>query len=848
MFTFSVAVFASLSQQRLEIRQLGMTSVNLPTATKSCNNEVAQGTVNSKQTLREERAAREFRTSTSSADNAAQGTSLPGKNSSSSSRRRSLIPLKPSPPPTARVITRRERLKKTTSLVIPYSPTDFSYSHIKEPGSPPMAQLRLEPPPKSNSLSDLSRENGVCESGGIKAPVPPPRRKKKRSSRALKVPLPARPEPPATILRPQEKPGKPPVVTPRKKSLVSESDKHALDEGAVTGSSDDAALPGVSVSDQHTRDVSIDCDLGGGIDPVSVLLEKDNNCSTSIISCNHTAVNISDVQLTTSQNNSDRVTSEENNKTAAENPARPFPPLPPKKTKIPTSVDSPLVCGSTRANGEEVKRQVAMTFKTENSTASHANPRSSDTRDEFRRPENGSVLRSHDTNVGTLSERDDGIVAERSVQKLTTQFEEKFQPPATSGDTTARRHTLSSRPPKPPLPPKSPSLSQRVKQKPHVPRPRSVIYPQRSQDEYKTSNAVDLSGSQTHSPAERMKLQRSPKHSTFGDNSEPKAPVKYSPPHSRGLLQPAARPLATSSPSLPALFDHPRPDNGPTLNDDRTQTQTQNAITSCSPNHVRVLPSTPQANSRLSFEGFGGGARTQTSSHVLSLHNSPVRKPTAPPTPPRRSSMTDKSTSLHSSPVKNTPSHSTPAPKRMFSSVSNILEMNNDRGTKGAELMRELVDELKSVKGIERDGKMAEDSCDSPREGLRQEPTEKSPKVQSAMSITKGRAVSVGDISLLIGVNPPQTQMGFSSSNNAGVTPPQHQPQTGYPVSSDTSSYTSSEGRASIMSSDTLSLLERARHLSRIKKWCDQPEVCTVRPYTLCMCVCVCIHFDLHIR
>ena len=142
--------------------------------------------------------------------------------------------------------------------------------------------------------------------------------------------------------------------------------------------------------------------------------------------------------------------------------------------------------------------------------------------------------------------------------------------------------------------------------------------------------------------------------------------------------------------------------------------------------------------------------------------------------------------------------------------------MKDEVTAEGSKVARDVVRELKRVRGDEVAGEegagggggkeggvsgeeLGPEGVTEPHRNLPEKRSEGSGgerTKRSRLSFAKQRAVSVGDISLL---------------------------ETG-PIQSDSSSYTSSEGRASVMSSES-PLLERARQLSKNRKWCNQPEV-----------------------
>ena len=238
-----------------------------------------------------------------------------------------------------------------------------------------------------------------------------------------------------------------------------------------------------------------------------------------------------------------------------------------------------------------------------------------------------------------------------------------------------------------------------------------------------------------------------------------------------------------------------------------------------SPSHVTSHVSTPSHVTSPTTERRGSSS--STSSHRVRVLPTPP-----PPQPPNSGSLSegDRAKSLSDilntpvSPARDLPGVVPPKPptKRKSASVADILEATADTG-KTSDLAREMVKELKRVTG---DG-VAGEECEGgggKEGGVRGEPegaeTQLATEVhrnssnkrnevgggvakKSRLGFAKQRAVSVGDISLL---------------------------ETG-PIQSDTSSYTSSEGRASVLSSES-PLLERARQLSKNRKWSNQPEVC----------------------
>lgn len=343
-----------------------------------------------------------------------------------------------------------------------------------------------------------------------------------------------------------------------------------------------------------------------------------------------------------------------------------------------------------------------------------------------------------------------------SVRRLTMHFEERRAPPTQEyhSDAGHRRHTMSSKPAKPRKP-----ASIQSKAKP-VPRPRPGKYrPPSRKEDTPTASSSDNFESPKRSP---FRLQQ---------GLRPNLTTSHFP---LGL-----RPnLASSSPNLTSL--------GSNLHKHNSCDTSEMRKTRCSPSHVHNLVKELQSTNQPLSGGLSGTIqRANSVSQLLAPPDSPTKSPKVPLRPPMK--------------------------QKISSSVSDILEV---------------VEELKSVDKTSgrrnRDGDGAANHQEAenfePRgerlepEGAESQPTETQIQLQrdskkhvEPQISAKNRAVSVGDIPLLLGVT-------------------HHQVQVGYP-GSDVSSYASSEGRGSVMSSDSHSLLDRARQLSRNKKWCDQREV-----------------------
>ena len=777
-----------------------MSSVNFQTTARDAKDgeveqRVSLSDVNSKLKAAVERSERsryqDFGIHAASTDDAVRRNALPGKELSFSLRRKSLVPTKPSPPPTVTSVRPRPR-----SAVLPYAPSPRTHIKEKVTSNPPMSTAGIEATASSSRVNNTdpaapltvgqSEDKDTitrCESFS-KTPVPPPRRKrgKQKSLRTVGVSLPVKPEAPPLVKQRE----KPPVVTPRNKSIVLEDERRISGEGCEDNRNIDPTSTGSSVSKSqmvgNSAKESVENDLRQESLPV-VSETSDNN-----VSCQQQGKESTGDVLTT-RSNSDETTSKDTVTTIDVLKSRPpIAPRPRKRTKLSTS--TPLLHQA--ANGEEgvvLQKPIPEEMKTDglqndiasreivlqkqDDAVSYANlsslaPEKEDDSAEKKLPlQNQCDVVSY-ANLSSLApekEEDDSAEAKR-VRRLTIHFEEK-QLPIAVPNRGSRRNTLpANRAHKPPLPPKAPGLLARDKQRRPIPRPRSGVSFKRKGEEESQTNDSNKFGL----------LQCSP---------------------SKGLLRPSAKHLAVSSPSLPTVGDA---GENTSADVDKTSSDTvplppRRKANSISPRHIYVPVKEPSSNkeSHTSNEGFMNGVKTRSESNLLSLDSSPVKNSSSPPRPPRRSKS---------------------------SSVSDILEVTECMsGKRGVAFAREPVKGLKSaVKGGSgvREGdrvlkQSEEDLLQGERlepEGAESQPVMKSPFRKTA-DIAKRRAASVGDISLLGGVSPLQNQLHM-----------------GYP--SDTSSYTSSEGRASVMSSDTASLLERARQLSRNKKWCDQPEVCRV--------------------
>ena len=328
-----------------------------------------------------------------------------------------------------------------------------------------------------------------------------------------------------------------------------------------------------------------------------------------------------------------------------------------------------------------------------------------------------------------------------------------------------------------------------------------------------TSHVTTSSGHMTNSP--KSQVSSSPSHVTslVSSPSHVTSQVSSSPSHVTSRVR-SPTSHVSSSPS------HMTSQVSSSPNHVTNQVSTPSHVTShvsSSPSHVtsptterrgsssstssriRVLP-TPPAQHQLSSGSLGEGDRAKSLSDILSTPVSPASDlpGIVPPKPPT---------------------------KRRFSkssSVADMLDIMEDHtpgdtdAVKTSNLAREVVKELKRVTGDGVAGESGEGERGGKEGGVRGEPEgaetktvaesrrnlpEKRGEVgrrgkKTRLSFAKQRAMSVGDISLL---------------------------ETG-PVQSDSTSYTSSEGRSSVMSSES-PLLERARQLSKNRKWCNQPEV-----------------------
>ena len=804
---------------------------------------------------REERTQRkDFGTLSTSLDDAAKRRALPGKQCSPRVRKRSIIPSKPSPPPTAH-FTKTNRSKGETFYVKPYSPSLRSSVVIMS--SPPMVRSTVPvptlPPRTPNTeyidgTSDVLTRNGTNEIE-TKAPIPPPRRKRstKKSPSSTRVVrllpalphktghadktgqpehpnksghpdkpgVPDKPRPPPVKQR-TPKHAKPPTITPRRRSIDPEmrisgvgcedynGDQHTttVTSSSIGVSSDECLVDVVRVTSEHD------------LQKETVLTMLPNSRDT-ITSCSDTTKD-SD----TLNNIINTTTMTSNLKTESGTTSDVQPPLPPRvrkrvkitgspspksSPKFPRSRTVPQVSSANKSEDDQLRKQMSLVRTTEIEHNNDKTVKEVKTEEENVTKDDGVVSSPlHEGEGEQLPVRrlttqfEHGVVSsplheeegeQLPVRRLTTRFEHISLLTDDIPIPKIRRNTVASRPSiKPPLPPKSVALQLRAKSKPPMPRPRSGV-PVRRREE-----GLSPKGSPNHITEQR--------------------------------LGPGVKNLATSTPSLATVCDEvdttPRTHPTSSLGAEQSSPNKTQARKTGLGSPIHALAQQLRDNNQLFSD-----ERRKSIPNILSLPNSPSRIPIGPQKPPTKRRMAKSS------------------------SVSDILDDDDFTNTiavgnrrEGGELAKQLMKELKKGVKVRQTSKNDEitnqqrnqDSLCGERlepEGAESKPTisELHPQLpkktkdqkKNSGSTKQQRSVSIGDISLLVGceVNSPHSQlqmMGYTGR-----------------LMSDASSYTSSEGRASVMSSENQSLIDKARQLSKNKKWCEQPEV------SVCVCVCVCV-------
>ena len=836
-------------------------------------------------------------------------------------RRRSALPPKPRPPSVASP----QLVSKGPAgrfCVQPYTPSLRSATGMSV--SPPMARTTLQtaaPGTSSSSSSSSSSPSTVPRTAGVlqdpTAPVPPPRKKRKspgtlRSSLAL-----TKPDPPATVatqLSLSRDPVRPPVASPRRKSVpVVGSAGRSVVAGEVCGGDGTTRAPttvalpttniGVTTASGFTSDVQ-----RGGI-------EQDQRKETT------SGLPNDSVQSTMtccqgSRDTSDNSVSKDTN-TTTDKSLDTRPPLPPRQRKkarrgaLSSPAPSPKPSRARTLPQLSQQSRVEEDVKPQGSVSASTNTETQNSKMEVNSSGDKDCVPDGENKIST-AEEGDGESPQKDKDQPTTKLENKMTQSYLNGtppSSTKRRNTVANRPtlpPKPALPPKSQALRRYSHQRPPVPRPRSGVPVIHREETKETATSARKASSQNSSPIhafQRGLLPKSPRNlaksspsllSAVNETSIGSYPATGT--HEGGVVAGQRERTANSespSHSHGRKVEPASPNRGISsiVNDRRATLPSPNHMTShvttpvsvperrgsSSPGHVTTPNSTPERRGSLSHvtAPISIPERTGSSSHVTSHVTTPSSTPESRgssshvtsqvitpngvterrgssespsrvrvlPTPQPRAihrhllGKEDRTksllniSSLPSSPARHLPGAVPPKlpNKRRFSkcsSVSDMLEMGDGGvgGAKGPGFTREFVEELKRVTGdgvpgeISGDGEVGDKGERGDPEGAESRPLPESQQnstkkreeeheraKNTRLSFAKQSAASVGDFALL----------------EAGP--------------SDTSSCASSEGRSSVMSSEHQSLLERARHLSRNRKWCEQPEVC------VCVSMCVCV-------
>lgn len=789
----------------------------------------------------------------SSAGDACTWRSLLGNREADSQPRRvrhlSLVPPKPKPPIVVQNAARDadgapNGTTKRRFTIQPYSPSPRSRRR-----SDMAATLKSSSTQSASSLTNPANNTAVVVAPP--GPVAPPRRRKSapRIVPSSKVDLVSKPNPPATVVeQPASKEAvKPPVASPRR-SIKGGGGKRN-ENGNVEKSNDGDLTLSKNSGSEH-------------IDSISIELEERKERASHLLG----DISESTPSCTQGRGAGSNSTNTCGNKTTTM--AEPRPTIPPRlrrkgRSSSPASspVSSPkpsravtlpqLTTTGNRENGENdvIQRKFSGTNSSEigtqnkkdskpqrdnNSTVSNTSPKTHPKEKE---------------KEGTAQDSDDyGRIPQFAKEEKETQFSSNG--PAAPPRVTPRRNTAPNRgplPPKPSPPPKSQTLLRQTNRRAPVPRPRSFAL---SQTPHKLTNS-----STSSSP-----------------------PLKQSPVHlsQEGLLPWRGNTITKSSPSLlRAVIEIPQDgeelekvggtdsqggkakSESPCGSPGRRLSATGNparAIAeilkerrstapsqSVSPRHVVSQSATVSPSHVTTSPGHvteRRGSYDTPAGHRVRVLPVPLQGPeeahkntdNQPMTGSDHSKSVSNILSLPASPARHLPGRVPPKPPSRFpksSSVSDMLEMKEDEEEtaveSGSDLSRDLVSESRRVKG---EGEAVVATEDGWRRRKKKENEEErgedkgvpEPKIipdsilnlstkrkrsernrPSKSSLAKQRAASVGDISLIETV----------------------------PIGgSDTSSYTSSEGRASVMSSEHQSpLLERARQLSKTRKWCNQPEV-----------------------
>ena len=768
--------------------------------TETGTNEVAQTSAHGELTGIQERTAR--RRGSSGGSTSAEDTSvrnpLLGTERSPSVRKKCAVPPKPPPPPTTS--EPRKKLSEGVLNVEPYDPSPRSCTEVAT--SPPMARSGggVALPSRVTTLNERAfvsaSSSNVAIGNGVCGPTQPRNRKTPPNSPGTRRPsLPPKPKPPPVRPPPPVRQTivRPPAATPRKTGHVSQRERRISGEGCEEDTQTTHTSNTSSATDQCSGDVTKSREENSlGMRTTSVLTRNGENTAL-----NHHGREGSAVESTVRNSAPNRKREgsataraiESTLPTAKSERSKVRPPLPPRISRRTGSIDvssSPSPPSSRKAslpavlrkpNGDDgVQHNDIQTVVKRKETLLQSKGKETSLQSKGASGGQAVVLRRKDglassppsqqraASLLPLQEEDSSVDTKKYVKRLTMHFEGKQTPSVPNNRTdTTRRNTLPDRPTKPPPYKLKPVLLSNAL-KPPIPLPRTTLAT--SKEDIQKATADELLGS-------------------------PK----------RSLLRKRAKYLTASTPSLLTLVDKDSPSRSHTLTTGSSLAQARKA-SSASPKLVRSPVKQPQNSNQPLLKGLGGRTTSVSSSQ--------------PPKPPRR----------YSTPPK--------LPPKRFSkssSVSDILEVDD---VTTSTTLRDVVAELKStghngaLRG-NREGGVAvrgeeERNLESRGERLEPEGAEDQPTSESplhsqnvkrenrlqTLGAAKPRAVSVGDISMLAQSAVPHQQM--------------HHP-TVYSTS-DASSYASSEGRGSVMSSDTHSvLLDRARQLSQNKKWSEQPEV-----------------------